>query len=118
MPFELNNEKATDVLIWWVEGSDGSIDYDEEEEVKRILEEMSYSPETFYEETLLHISGLSTEHVKELVERSIAWAKEHFDETHKKLTVSLLENVALSNGKITDEQKEKIDRVAAEFGIG
>jgi len=59
MSFELNNEKATDVLIWWVEGADGSIDYREEKAVGDVLEDVSYSLETFYQETMIYLGGLS-----------------------------------------------------------
>ena len=41
--FELNKEKALDVLIWWVEGSDGSIDFQEEQKVKEVLNDINYS---------------------------------------------------------------------------
>lgn len=115
MAFELNDERAINVLMWWIEGADGSIDYDEEQAVQRVLKEMDYSPETFYEETRLHISGLGMDDVHKLVEESIEWVAEHFDEAHKKLTHSLLETIAASNGKITDEQQEKLDRLEDEF---
>ena len=117
MGFELNDERATDILIWWLEGTDGSIDYDEEQEVKRILQKMSYSPETFYEDTLLYISGLSSEDMDDLIDQAITWGADHFGESQKELTLMLLENVALSNGKMTDEQKEKLEQIGKAFGI-
>lgn len=117
MPFELNDEKATDVLIWWVEGADGSIDYREEEAVKNVLEDVNYSLETFYQETMLHLSGLSTENLKELVQKAINWGKENFDDHRKQRTVALLYVIAECNGKITDEQQEKIDSIKDAFGI-
>lgn len=117
MPFELNDEKATDVLIWWVEGADGSIDYREEEAVKNVLEDVNYSLETFYQETMLHLSGLSTENLKELVQKAINWGKENFDDHRKQRTVALLYVIAECNGKITDEQQEKIDSIKDTFGI-
>lgn len=117
MSFELNNEKATDVLIWWVEGSDGSIDYREEEAVKKALEDISYSLETFYEETLMHLGGLSTENLKELVERAIEWGRKNFDNHRKQRTIALLYVIAESNGEITEGQQEKIDKIQKAFGI-
>lgn len=117
MPFELNNEKATDVLIWWVEGSDGSIDYREEEAVKQVLSDVSYSLETFYEETLMYLGGLSTENLNELVDKSIAWGKENFDKHRKQRTVALLYLVAEANGNLTSGQQEKIDRIKKAFGV-
>lgn len=117
MPFELNDEKATDVLIWWIEGTDGSIDYTEEQAVERVLEDMNYSLETYYQKTLMHIGALSTEHMKELVDKAIEWGKEHFDEHRKKLTLALLENIASCDGDITPEEQEKLDRIEKGFGI-
>lgn len=117
MTFELNDEKATDVLIWWVEGADGTIDYREEQAVKRVLEDMNYSLETFYQEAVMHIGALSTENLKELIERAIEWGKTHFDDHRKELTLALLETIAASNGEITDSQREKLDRIEEEFGV-
>lgn len=117
MPLELNDEKATDVLIWWVEGADGSIDYQEEQAVKRALSDMNYSLETYYQETLMHIGELSTEHMKDLVDKAIEWGAEHFDEHRKKLTMALLETIASANGDITSGQREKLDRIEEAFGV-
>lgn len=117
MTFKLNHEKATDVLLWWVEGADGSIDYREEEAVANILEEMDYSLETFYQETFSYIGALSTEHIKDLVDDAVEWADEHFSDQRKKLTIILLERVASCTGEITKEQREKIDRVKKQFGM-
>ena len=117
MPLKLDNEKATDVLIWWVEGADGSIDYDEERAVKRALKDLNYSLETYYGETLLHIGALGTEKLKELVDKAIQWGAEHFDTHRKKRTVALLETIATANGAMSDEQREKIDAIKRAFDI-
>lgn len=117
MSFELNNEKATDVLIWWVEGADGSIDYREEETVKEVLEDVNYSLETFYQETLMHLGGLSNENLSELVDNAIQWGSEHFDKHRKQRTLALLYVIAECNGTITDEQQEKIDKIKEAFGV-
>lgn len=117
MAFHLSNEKAIDVLIWWVEGADGSIDYSEEQAVKRVLETMDYSIETFYQETLGHIGALSTEQLYELVDKAIRWGNRHFSTDKKRTVLMLLENVASSNGKITNDQQEKLDRIKEEFGL-
>lgn len=117
MSFELNDEKATDVLIWWVESADGSIDYREKEAVKKVLDGISYSLDTFYQETMMHIGALSNENIKKLIDDAIAWGKKHFDKHRKQVTLALLEVIAESDGKITDDQQEKIDRIRDEFGI-
>lgn len=118
MSFELNDEKALDVLIWWVEGSDGSIDFYEEEAVENILKDMNYSPETYYEDTVMHISGLSTEKIEELVDNSIQHGSTHYSKHEKEKVVALLYAVAESNRDITEGQQEKIDRVKQAFNVG
>lgn len=118
MSFELNDEKALDVLIWWVEGSDGSIDFYEEEAVEKILQDMNYSPETYYEDTMMYISGLSTEKIDELVDKSIQHGSTNYSKHQKEKAVALLYAVAESNGDITDGQQEKIDRVKQAFDVG
>lgn len=116
MAFELNEEKALDVLIWWVEGSDGSIDFHEEEAVENNLADMNYSPETYYEETMMHIGGLGTDKIKELVDESIQYGSTHFSEHRKQQAIALLYAVAESNGDISEGQQEKIDRIKKAFG--
>lgn len=117
MSFELDNEKAIDVLIWWVEGSDGSIDYAEEQAVKDILEDIDYSLETFYQETIQHIGALGNEELKELVEKAIGWGAENFDHHRKQVTLALLQVIAESDGKVTSGQQEKLDKIQERFGI-
>ena len=116
MGFELNKEKAADVLIWWVEGSDGSIDFREEEKVKEVLHDMNYSMKTYYEETLMYLSGLSTENLKQLVDDAIQYAGKNYSEHQKQKAVALLYAIAESNGSISEGQQEKIDRIKREFG--
>jgi|GEM_PF-456857 hypothetical protein len=118
MAFEFNNEKALDVMIWWVEGSDGSIDFREEEKVEEVLSDMNYSMTTYYEETLMHIGGLSTDNLKELVDDSIRYGSRNYSKHEKEKTVALLYAIAESNGSISEGQQEKIDRIKREFGVG
>lgn len=117
MSFELNNEKAMDVMIWWIEGADGSIDYREDEEVKRVLNEMDYSMETFYQETLMHISGLGNENMQKLIDDAVAWGRDNYDKNRKKMALTLLGNIAACNGEVTSEQQEKLNLIKKEFRI-
>lgn len=118
MAFKLNEEKALDVLIWWVEGSDGSIDFYEEDAVEKVLKDMNYSPETYYEETRIHIAGLGTENIKKLVNESILYGSTHFSDHRKQQAIALLYAVAESNGDISEGQQEKIDKLKRAFGTG
>lgn len=117
MAFQLTDEKAIDVLIWWVEGSDGSIDYFEEKAVKEVLKDIDYSPETYYQETLQHIGALGTDDLKDLVDKAIEWGSQNFDRHKKQVTLALLGVVAESNGAITDDQQEKLETIQQRFGI-
>ncbi len=113
---ELNDEKAVDVLIFWVESSDGSISYAELEGVQRVLDDMNYSMEN-YHSTFSYINGLSTDNVKALVEEAIQYAKDNFSDDGKRLTVMLAEAIANCDGKIAKKEVEKIDRLKAELGV-
>ena len=117
MPFEFNNEKAIDVLIWWVEGSDGSIDYSEEQAVKNVLRDMNYSLDTFYQDTVQYIGALATEDIGKMVENAIAWGSKNFDRHDKQVTLALLNVIAESTGAISPGQQKKLDRIKKEFGI-
>jgi tellurite resistance protein len=115
--FEMGPESVIDVLIYWIAGADGHIEYDETESVKEALDTLSYDPEDYFHDTMTHINGLSTESINELIENAIDWAKEHFDHHKMQSTVALLEYVAESDDKISKSEQEKIDRLRDEFGL-
>lgn len=117
MSFELNDEKALDVIIWWVGGSDGSIDYQEKETVHKVLDDMNYSLETYHQDTIMYLGGLSTEHIDDLVEESIRHADANYSEHEKQKVVALLYAVAESDGNISEGEQEKIDRIKQTFGV-
>jgi len=117
MGFEFNNEKALDVLIWWVEGSDGSIEYEEEQKVKEVLSDMNYSKDIYYQDTLMYIGSLPTEKLDDLVEDAISYANQNYSKHDKQKTVSLLHAIAKSNDNVKEGEREKIDRLKNEFGV-
>jgi len=117
MSFEFNNEKALDVLIWWVEGSDGSIEYEEEQKVQEVLGDMNYSKDIYYQDTLMYIGSLPTEKLDDLVEDAISYASQNYSKHDKQKTVSLLHAIAKSNDNIKEGEREKIDRIKNEFGV-
>jgi len=114
MSFDLTDEKAIDILIWWIESSDGSIDYREEEAVEVLLDEMDYSMDSYYKVARLKISGLSTDKIGQLVDEAISWGAKHFSAKRKKNVLNLLEQIAESNG-ITPEEKGKLKQVEQAF---
>lgn len=114
--FSLTDETAIDVLIFWIESSDGTISYEEDEAVKRILSNMEYSMKTF-RETLSHLGALSTEGLHEVEEDAINYIKSNFSDDGKKLTYNLLETVAATEGGISDEAREKLDELKGQLGL-
>lgn len=116
MAFEFNNEKALDVLIWWVEGSDGSMTYEEEQKVKEVLSDMNYS-KVYYQDTLMYIGSLPTDKLSDLVDNAIAYGKKNFSERDKQKVVALLYAIAKSDGDFTEGEEEKLDRIRSEFNV-
>lgn len=117
MAFEFNNEKALDVLIWWIEGSDGSMAYEEEQKVKEVLSDMSYSKDIYYQDTLMYIGSLPTEKLSDLVDDAIAYGKKNFSGHDKQKAVALLYAIAQSDGDLTEREQEKMDRIKNEFDV-
>ncbi len=116
MSYSLTDETSIDALIFWIESSDGSISYEEQKAVKRILDNMHYDMSTF-QNTISHIGGMSTEHLHELIEEAISHIKGTFSDEGKRLTYQLLETIAGSNGDISTAEHEKLNRLKSEFGV-
>lgn len=114
--YALTDETSIDVLIFWIESSDGAISYDELEAVNKVLDNMHYDMST-YHETISHISAMSVEHVKEIIEDAITHIKKTFTEEGKKLTYQLLETIALTGNIASKTNNEKLERLKIEFGL-
>ena len=117
MGFEFNKEKALDVMIWWIEGSDGSMDYAEEQKVKEVLDDMNYSKDIYYQDTLMYIGSLPTEKLEDFVNDAIRYADENYSKHDKQKTVALLHAIAASDGNITEGEREKLNRIKNKFGV-
>lgn len=115
MPFILTDETAADILIFWMESSDGSISYWEDEAVKEVLAGMDYTMQT-YRDTLVHLGALSTERLNKLIEEARAYAAEKYTPEQKKRLIHLLEVISDSDdkGKI---EKNKLQQLREEFGL-
>ncbi|WP_018127547.1 TerB family tellurite resistance protein [Balneola vulgaris] len=114
--YALTDETSIDTLIFWIESTDGSISYEEQETVKRILDNMKYDMNT-YHKTLSQISAMATDDLKVMVKEAIDHIKGSFSDDGKKLTYNLLEAIAACDGGISDAEKEKLDRIKSEFGM-
>lgn len=114
--FSLTDETAIDVLIFWIESSDGAISYHEDKAVERALDNMEYSMETF-RKTISDLGALSTKGLQEVEADAIQYVNKHFSDEGKRLTYSLLEAIANSNGSIGKEAKKKLDQLKNDLGI-
>lgn len=114
--FPLTDETAINVLIFFVGGSDGSTSYEEQEAVKRALNNMEYSMKT-YRETLSHLGALSTEDLHKVEDEAIRYANTNFSQKAKKLVFTLLEAIADSEGGISKEEQKKLDIIKSRIGV-
>lgn len=114
--YALTDETSIDTLIFWIQSSDGSISYEEQETVKRILSNMEYDMKT-YHQTLAQISAMGTDEVKEMANEAIDHINRSFSDDGKKLTYNLLEAIAASDGSISTAEKNKLDAIKSELGV-
>ena len=114
--YALTDETAIDVLIFWIESTDGSISFKEQAAVKRVLSNMKYDLST-YHQTMSHIGAMSTSHVAEIVEEAITYVKSNFSDEGKKITYHLLDTIAHCDGKASSADLEKLDKLKSEFGV-
>ena len=116
MSYSLTDETSIDTLIFWIQGSDGSISYAEQKAVKRVLDNMKYDMST-YQSTLAHIGAMSTANVEEMVGEAISHIKRSFSDDGKKMTYQLLENIAQCDGRLSQTEKKKLTSIHSEFGL-
>lgn len=114
--YALTDETSIDTLIFWIQSSDGSISYSEQEAVKRVLKNMKYDMST-YQKTLSQISAMGTDDVKKMANEAVDHINRSFSYDGKKLTYSLLEAIAASDGTISNAEKTKLDAIKSELGI-
>lgn len=114
--YSLTDETSIDVLIFWIESSDGSISFAEQATVKRALENMRYDFSTF-QTTLSHIAAMSTQSMLELVDEAIDHVKSSFSDDGQRMVYQLLDAVASCDGKLNKTEIEKLNHVKEEFGI-
>ena len=113
--FELNDESAIDLLIFWVEGADGLINYEESKEINHILEDLNYSPKNF-QHTLNYLNGLTTQHIDDVIEKAIVYSKKYDDEK-KRYILALLQSIAEVDGNISKPEREKLDQLRDAFEL-
>ena len=114
--FSLTDETAIDVLIFWIESSDGAISYEEESAVKRIMDSMHYDMHT-YHKTLSHLNALSIDGIHEAEEDAIEYISRNFSDQQRQLTYQLLENIATSDSKVDDQEIDKLEKVKEAWGL-
>lgn len=114
--YPLTDETSIDVLIFWIESTDGNISFSEQDTVKRVLSNMDYTLET-YHKTLNQIAAMSTANVEKLIDEALVYVRSNFSDSDKKLTYSLLETIAHCEGKISKAQQEKLILLKKEIGL-
>ena len=114
--YALTDETAIDVLIFWIQSTDGSISFKEQKTVKRVLDTMNYTMRT-YHKTMSQIGAMSTENTQQLIEEAVTFVKSNFSDDGKKLTYSLLDAIAHCEYKISSAQQSKLTRLKQEFGV-
>lgn len=114
--YALTDETSIDTLIFWIESSDGSISYDEQEAVKRILSNMEYDMST-YHKTLSQIAAMGTDEVKDMANEAVEHINRNFSDDGKKLTYNLLEAIAASDGDISNAERTKLDSIKSELNL-
>lgn len=114
--YALTDETSIDTLIFWIESSDGSISYSEQQAVKRILENMKYDMRT-YQKTMSQIAAMGTDDVKQMANEAVDHINRSFSDDGKKLTYNLLEAIAACDGKITKSEQTKLDAIKSELGV-
>lgn len=114
--FVFTDETSIDTLIFWIESSDGSISYAEQEAVKRVLKNMQYDMST-YHKTLSQIAAMDTDDVKPMAQEAVDYIKRNFSDDGKKLTYNLLESIATSDGPLNDVEQEKLASIKSDLGI-
>lgn len=114
--YALTDETAIDTLIFWIESTDGSISFSEQDAVKRVLSNMQYTMNT-YHKTMSQISAMSTDHVKEMIEDAVAYVRSNFSDDGKRLTYSLLDTIAHCEGSASAKINDKLNRLKKEWGV-
>lgn len=114
--YALTDETAIDVLIFWIESTDGSISFAEQDAVKRVLSNMNYTMKT-YHKTMGQIGAMSTDHVKQLIEEAIVYIRSNFSDDGQRLTYSLLDTIAHCEGSSSRDLNTKLDRLKKEWGV-
>jgi len=85
--FELNDEHAIDLIIFWFTGIDGQISYEEMKEIGNILEQLNYDPTELHGRTMNHVSSLPSKKIDALIEDAKTYIKNNFSEDRKILVL-------------------------------
>jgi len=113
--FELTDERAIDLLLFKIVGSNGDISYDETEEINNILEQFHYDPHNF-QHTLNYLNGLTTEQIKEEVARGIDYIAGK-PASDKKSIITLLNHLARKNTAFHSSHKEILEEIKKKIEI-
>lgn len=106
---ELTDERAIDLLLFKIVGSNGDITYDETEEINSILGQFNYDPHNF-QHTLNYLNGLTTSQIKEQINLAYDYIAQKSDPDKQRI-VMLLDHLARKNTSFLSSHKEILDYV-------
>jgi len=115
--FELNDEHAIDLIIFWFTGIDGQISYEEIKEIGHVLEQLSYDPTELHGRTMNHVSSLPSEKIDELIDEAKTYMKHNFSDDRKILFLQLLDHLANADDNVTKEETESLDKLKETLGV-
>ncbi len=111
MRFDLNNEKATLLLMWWLGSTNGSVDYKEDDAINEMLNGLSFNPYDYYSETKMYLTGLSTLKRKELIEKSIQQVQMQLPVSEKEKVLKMMRRIVESQHIPTKNDELKLSRI-------
>lgn len=117
MSYPLTDETATYALIFFIVGADGSTSFQEQKAAQQALDSLGFDTKKNLQTAHSHFSAMSTQHLKELIEGAISYAKRNFSDDKKRFTYQVLKTISMSSGGINKLEQKNLDRLKSEFGI-
>ena len=115
--FELNEEHAIDLVLFWFTGIDGQLTYEEINAVENVLNQLNYDPTELHGRTMNYVSSLSTSKIDALIEDAKTYIKNNFSKDRKILVLHLLDFLASSDDIITKKEAESLKSFKKYLGV-